>query len=29
VDTVDGPVPIGQLLPHAFGREDLDRVAGV
>jgi cytidine deaminase len=28
VDTVDGPVPIGQLLPHAFGREDLDRVAG-
>ena len=28
VDTVDGPVPIGRLLPHAFGREDLDRVAG-
>ena len=28
VDTVDGPVPIGRLLPRAFGREDLDRVAG-
>jgi cytidine deaminase len=28
VDTADGPVPIGRLLPHAFGREDLDRVAG-
>ena len=28
VDTVDGPVPIGRLLPHAFGRDDLDRVAG-
>ncbi|HVE31494.1 MAG TPA: cytidine deaminase, partial [Mycobacteriales bacterium] len=28
VDTADGPVPIGQLLPRAFGREDLDRVAG-
>ncbi len=27
VDTVDGPVPIGRLLPRAFGREDLDRVA--
>ena len=29
VDTADGPVPIGRLLPRAFGREDLDRVAGV
>jgi cytidine deaminase len=28
VDTPDGPVPIGRLLPRAFGREDLDRVAG-
>jgi cytidine deaminase len=28
VDTTDGPVPIGRLLPRAFGREDLDRVAG-
>jgi cytidine deaminase len=28
VDTDDGPVPIGRLLPRAFGREDLDRVAG-
>jgi cytidine deaminase len=28
VDTADGPVPIGLLLPRAFGREDLDRVAG-
>jgi cytidine deaminase len=28
VDTVDGPVPMGELLPRAFGREDLDRVAG-
>ena len=28
VDTADGPVPIGRLLPRAFGREDLDRVAG-
>jgi cytidine deaminase len=28
VDTGDGPVPIGRLLPRAFGREDLDRVAG-
>ena len=27
VDTVDGPVPIGRLLPRAFGREDLDRIA--
>jgi cytidine deaminase len=27
VDTADGPVPIGRLLPRAFGREDLDRVA--
>jgi cytidine deaminase len=26
VDTVDGPVPMGELLPRAFGREDLDRV---
>jgi hypothetical protein len=28
VDTGDGQVPIGRLLPRAFGREDLDRVAG-
>ncbi|HEY6748880.1 MAG TPA: cytidine deaminase [Mycobacteriales bacterium] len=28
VDTPDGPVPIGRLLPRAFGREDLDRVSG-
>ena len=28
VDTADGPVPIGRLLPRAFSREDLDRVAG-
>ena len=28
IDTTDGPVPIGRLLPRAFGREDLDRVAG-
>ncbi|HST64993.1 MAG TPA: cytidine deaminase [Mycobacteriales bacterium] len=28
VDTTDGPVPIGRLQPRAFGREDLDRVAG-
>ncbi len=28
VDTADGPVPIGRLLPRAFGREDLRRVAG-
>jgi cytidine deaminase len=28
VDTADGPVPIGRLLPRAFGREDLYRVAG-
>ena len=28
VDTADGPLPIGRLLPRAFGREDLDRVAG-
>ncbi|MDT4946760.1 MAG: cytidine deaminase [Pseudonocardiales bacterium] len=28
VDTVDGPVPVGRLLPDAFGRDDLDRVAG-
>jgi cytidine deaminase len=27
VDTVDGPVPMTELLPRAFGREDLDRVA--
>src|SRR5215207_9355009 len=26
VDTADGPVPMGELLPRAFGREDLDRV---
>jgi len=26
VDTVDGPVPMSELLPRAFGREDLDRV---
>jgi cytidine deaminase len=28
VDTVDGPVPMSELLPRAFGREDLDRVDG-
>ena len=28
VDTADGPVPFGRLLPRACGREDLDRVAG-
>ncbi len=28
VDTVDGPVPMTELLPRAFGREDLDRVEG-
>jgi cytidine deaminase len=28
VDTADGPVPMSELLPRAFGREDLDRVAG-
>jgi cytidine deaminase len=26
VDTVDGPLPMSELLPRAFGREDLDRV---
>jgi cytidine deaminase len=26
VDTVDGPVPMTELLPRAFGREDLGRV---
>ena len=26
VDTVDGPVPMAELLPRAFGREDLGRV---
>jgi len=28
VDTADGPVQMTELLPRAFGREDLDRVAG-
>ncbi|MFL6128557.1 MAG: cytidine deaminase [Mycobacteriales bacterium] len=28
VDTADGPVPMTELLPRAFGREDLDRVQG-
>jgi len=28
VDTVDGPVSMTELLPRAFGREDLDRVEG-
>lgn len=28
VDTPDGPVPMTELLPRAFGREDLDRVDG-
>jgi cytidine deaminase len=28
VDTVDGPVPMSELLPRAFGRADLDRVEG-
>ena len=28
VDTVDGPVPMTELLPRAFGRADLDRVEG-
>ena len=28
VDTADGPVPMSELLPRAFGRDDLDRVAG-
>ena len=28
VDTVDGPVPMTELLPRAFGREALDRVGG-
>jgi cytidine deaminase len=28
VDTPDGPVPMTELLPRAFGREDLDRVEG-
>ena len=27
VDTADGPIPMGRLLPRAFGREDLERVA--
>lgn len=26
VDTVDGPAPMSELLPRAFGRADLDRV---
>jgi cytidine deaminase len=25
VDTADGPLPMAELLPRAFGREDLDR----
>jgi cytidine deaminase len=28
VDTVDGPVPMSDLLPRAFGPDDLDRVEG-
>jgi len=28
VDTVDGPMPMTELLPRAFGRQDLDRIAG-
>ena len=28
VDTATGPVPMTELLPRAFGREDLDRVGG-
>ena len=28
VDTADGPVPMSELLPRAFGRDDLDRVDG-
>lgn len=28
VDTQDGPVPMTELLPRAFGRDDLDRVEG-
>lgn len=28
VDTVTGPVPMSELLPRAFGPEDLDRVTG-
>jgi cytidine deaminase len=28
VDTVDGPVPMSDLLPRAFGPDDLDRVDG-
>ena len=28
VDTVDGPVPMAELLPRAFDREDLNRVEG-
>jgi len=27
VDTEAGPVPMTELLPRAFGREDLDRIA--
>lgn len=27
VHSGDGPIPIGDLLPRAFGRDDLDRVA--
>lgn len=27
VRSEQGPIPIGDLLPHAFGRDDLDRVA--
>ena len=28
VHTADGPVPMSELLPRAFGRADLDRVEG-
>ncbi|MFC3244022.1 cytidine deaminase [Gordonia humi] len=28
IDTVDGPRPLGELLPDAFGPADLDRVRG-
>jgi cytidine deaminase len=29
VDTADGPVPMAELLPRAFGREDLGRVSPI
>ncbi|MCW2539286.1 MAG: cytidine deaminase [Frankiales bacterium] len=28
VDALDGPIPMTELLPRAFGRDDLDEVAG-